>query len=236
MKSKAYTPFLLLLFILAGCVTSQQQEQVIKDMQDQLADLKRAQVDTNVKLEELNNKLLLLQERVDVDSRAVEELKSMAVPLTPPEELRVVKLPAEGLKKEDVKKEESTVKTSSPEELYQQAQDVYTAGRLEEAVTRFNGFIQDYPQHHLADNARYWIGEVYYSRRDFQSAISEFQKVVDNYPNGNKAPEALLKIGFSYIELGEMEKAITTLKRLIKTYPSSDAAEKAKTKLKDLQR
>lgn len=195
-----------------------------------MADLKRVQVDTNVKLEGLNNKLLLLQERVDVNSRAVEELKSMAVPLTPPEGLRVVKLPAEGLK------EESTVKTGSPEELYQQAQDVYTAGRLEEAVTRFNGFIQDYPQHHLADNARYWIGEVYYSRRDFPSAISEFQKVVDNYPNGNKAPEALLKIGLSYIELGEMEKAMATLKRLIKTYPSSDAAGKAKTRLKDLQR
>jgi len=232
MKSRAYTPFLLLPFILAGCVTSQQQEQVIKDIQNQLADIKRVQVDTDVKLEGLNNKLLLLQERVDVNSRAIEELKSMAIPLTPPEELRVVKLPAEGKKE----KEESIARTSSPEGLYQQAQDIYAAGRLEEAITRFNRFIQDYPQHPLADNAQYWIGEVYYSRKDFPSAISEFQKVVDNYPSENKAPDALLKIGFSYIELGEMEKAMTTLKRLIKTYPSSDAAGKAKTKLKGLGR
>lgn len=232
MKSKVYTPLLLLLFILAGCITSQQQEQVIKDIQNQLADLKRVQVDTDVKLEGLNNKLLLLQERVDVNSRTIEELKSMAIPLTPPEELRVVKLPAEGKKE----KEESIARTSSPEEFYQQAQDIYAAGRLEEAITRFNRFIQNYPQHPLADNAQYWIGEVYYSGRDFPSAISEFQKVVDNYPNGNKAPEALLKIGFSYIELGETEKAVTTLKRLIKTYPSSDAAGKAKTKLKGLER
>ncbi|MBI5286625.1 MAG: tol-pal system protein YbgF [Deltaproteobacteria bacterium] len=231
MTWKIHTFVIALVFTLTGCV-EQKHEQLLMDMQNQLAELKRAQAEGNIKIGELNNKILLLQEKVEADKKTIEELKSMAIPTSPPPELKVVKLPAEGSREEGIKKE----RLPEPDELYQQAQDLYVAGRLEEAIAQFNRFIQNYPKHPLADNAQYWVGEAYYSRKEFQKAVPEFQKVVDNYPGENKTPDALLKIGFSYIELGDNERAGNTLTRLIKTYPSSEAAKKARAKLDELRR
>jgi len=180
----------------------------------------------------LSNKFLLLQEQAALNKKRIEELKTMAVPVLPPEELKIIKLETEEAKKETKKTENA----SSPEALYNEAQNLFMAGRLPESAEQFSDFIERYPRHSLADNAQYWIGEVYYSQKDYQKAALEFKKVIDNYPNENKAPDALLKAGFSYIEISHNEKAIDALKMVVEQYPASEAAAKAKAKLQELQK
>lgn len=231
MRYFAFFWVLLISCYITGCVSAQ-QEQALKDIKSQLAELQSRQSKTNANLEELSNKFLLLQEQVVINKKGIEELKTMAVPVLPPEELKIIKLETEGAKKE-TKKTESA---SSPEELYNEAQNLFIAGRLHESAEQFADFIARYPRHSLADNAQYWIGEVYYSQKDYQKATIEFKKVVDNYPNENKAPDALLKAGFSYIEIGNNEKAIDALKMVVEQYPASEAAAKAKVKLQELQK
>ena len=227
------TGFLVLLisFCITGCMSAQ-QEQVLKDIKSQLAELQSRQSKTNANLEELSNKFLLLQEQAALNKKGIEELKTMAVPVLPPEELKIIKLETEEAKK-GTKKTESA---SSPEALYNEAQNLFIAGRLPESAEQFTDFVERYPRHSLADNAQYWIGEVYYSQKDYQKAAIEFKKVIDNYPNENKAPDALLKAGFSYIELNNNEKAIEALKMVVEQYPASEAAAKAKVKLQELQK
>lgn len=235
--------FLALMSSLVSGCANLQQEQTLKDIKSRLSELEKTQLKTNAGMEELNNKFLLLHEQVDVNKKTIGELKAMAVPVMPPEELKVVKLEAEAVKKPEAKKEptkrEETKKTEvaqSPEALYNEAQNLFMAGRLAESIDKFADFILHYPKHTLADNAQYWIGETYYSQKEYQKALAEFKKVVDNYPNENKAPDALLKAAFSYLELNSREKAAEALKLLIERYPSSEAAARAKSKSQELQK
>ena len=233
--------FLIGLFI-TGC-TNIQQEQALKDLKAQVSELARMQSKGNASMGELNNKFLLLQEQVDINKKTIVELKAMAIPVIPPENLKIVKLETEEIKRVEAKKEpakkEEPKKAEyqpSPEVLYNEAQNLFMAGRIAESIDKFLNFILHYPQHTLTDNAQYWIGEAYYSQKDYQKAVVEFKKVADNYPTENKATDALLKVAFSYLELNNKEKALEALKLLIERYPLSEAAAKAKVRMQELQK
>ena len=64
-----------------------------------------------------------------------------------------------------------------------------------QAVLEFSELMDRFPQHPLASNSQYWIGEAYYRQRDFRQALAEFQKLADVYPQSAQVPEALLKLG-----------------------------------------
>lgn len=118
--------------------------------------------------------------------------------------------------------------------LYRRSYDDLRAGRHDEAIRGFRGFLKAYPSHDLADNAQYWLGECFYDRKDFSSAVREFRKVIERYPGGNKVPDALLKVGFSYLSLGSVEAGRQTLHQLERSYPRHEAAALAATKLQEL--
>ena len=99
----------------------------------------------------------------------------------------------------------------------------------------FKSFYQRYPDHELADNAQYWLGEIYYDREDYPNAILAFKEVVTRHVEENKAPDALLKIGYAYIALDDPANARVFLKRVIKNYPFGESEAKARAKLKEIE-
>lgn len=243
---KKNTSFFILIigFAAAGCVNTQ-QEQLVKDLKAQLAEVEKRQTKTEAGLEQLGNKFLLLQEQLAENQKDIKEVKTMALPVAPPEELKVIKLPPEEpvveAKKEQPKKEEVKIESKKtllpgPEGLYNEAQDLFMAGRISESIEKFTAFIQNYPKHTLADNAQYWIGEAYYSQKDYQKALAEFTKVLDKYPGENKAPDALLKMAYAHLELNNKDKAMELLRVVMDKYPSSEASVKARTKLQEIQK
>ena len=118
--------------------------------------------------------------------------------------------------------------------LYQQALEQLRGGRHDEAVSSFRGFVKQHPQHDLADNAQYWLGECFYDRKDYSTALREFRRVAEKFPQGNKAPDALLKVAFSYLALGSARPARETLQEIVRSYPRHQAAGLAKAKLAEL--
>ena len=50
-----------------------------------------------------------------------------------------------------------------------------------------------HPDHSLADNAMYWLGECHYSSGQYAKAVTVFKKLVKAYPKAEKVPDALLK-------------------------------------------
>jgi tol-pal system protein YbgF len=103
------------------------------------------------------------------------------------------------------------------------------------AITALRGFLEAYPRHELADNARYWLGEVYYDAKDWARAAVEFRATIEDYPRGNKVPDALLKLGFCFAALGQDAKAKAALEQVIETYPRTQPAELAAKRLEDLK-
>ncbi|MGB6012140.1 MAG: tol-pal system protein YbgF [Desulfobacterales bacterium] len=133
------------------------------------------------------------------------------------------------------KTSEKQVKNQLSEDgIYQSAKQAYDQGDFEAAREGFNKLITQYPTSKNADNAQFWIGEIYYHEKWYEKAILEYQKVIEIYPKGNKVQASLLKQGFAFLNLGDKSNARLILSELIKKYPKSNEAKIAQRKLKGL--
>jgi tol-pal system protein YbgF len=118
------------------------------------------------------------------------------------------------------------------EALYKSALQTYERKEFAAAREQFKAFLTVYPKSELSDNAQFWIGECFYSEKDYEKAIIAYDDVIKKYPKGTKVPAAILKQALCWLELGDKTFARSLLTRVIKDYPSSDQANIAKEKLK----
>lgn len=133
---------------------------------------------------------------------------------------------------EKAKKEEAV---ASPDALYLKGLDSLKAGDFVVAREQFTKFIELNPKHDLAANAHYWIGETYYSEKNFESAILSYQEVIKNYPGKEKVVAAMLKQAMSFNAIKDTKSAKYVLKKLIEGFPKSEEAKKAKAMQKEIK-
>jgi tol-pal system protein YbgF len=93
-----------------------------------------------------------------------------------------------------------------------------------------------YPDHELASNAQYWLGESYYGKKDYTKAAVAFATGYEKYKDGNKGADNILKLGMSMQMLGKKEEACTAFNNLAKEFPKAsevlkDKAAKLSTEL-----
>jgi tol-pal system protein YbgF len=125
-------------------------------------------------------------------------------------------------------------KNFSEDAIYHSAKQAFDQGDYEAAREKFQKLIKKYPKSKNADNAQFWIGEIYYHEKWYEKAILEYQKVIEKYPKGNKVQASLLKQGFSFFNLGDKANARLIFTELIKKHPNSNEAKIAKKKLKGI--
>ena len=126
-------------------------------------------------------------------------------------------------------------KPSSEDDIYRSAKQAFDQGDFDTARQRFQEFIKRYPNSKNADNAQFWIGEIYYREKWYEKAILEYQNVIEKYPKGNKAPAALLKQGLAFSNIGDTANAKLILQELGRKYPKSNEAKVAAEKLKTMK-
>ena len=139
--------------------------------------------------------------------------------------------------------------TLQPQDVYQAAYIDFSKGAYPLAINGFREFIRRYPEHPLASNAQYWIGEAQLAiarnhadagqaddaSRALQQAVQEFRKVLANYPRGDKAPAALYKEALVLIELKQPQLAQTRLQYLIDNFPQAEETPLARERLTALK-
>ena len=124
---------------------------------------------------------------------------------------------------------------ATPESSYKQAFDAYKSGETAKARDLFNKFTEQFPDNKLSANARYWIGETYYSEKNYEQAVLEFQRVIKEHSGKEKVPAAMLKQGLCFKELGDTKSAKYILKELIEKFPLADEIPAAKEALQKLK-
>ena len=107
------------------------------------------------------------------------------------------------------------------QEQYQGAFGLLSQANYGEAELALRAFVEQYPDDPLAGNAKYWLGETYYVRQDFQQAAITFAEAYQQFPDNSKAPDNLLKLGMSLSALGSKTDACGTFTELLKRYPSA---------------
>lgn len=128
------------------------------------------------------------------------------------------------------------VKTElSEDEIYRMAKQAFDQGDSDGARKKFQELIEKFPKSERADNAQFWIGEIYYREKWYEKAILEYQKVIESYPMGNKVPASLLKQGLAFLNLGDKNNSRLILEELIKKHPKSNEAKIAKDKVESFK-
>jgi tol-pal system protein YbgF len=122
-------------------------------------------------------------------------------------------------------------KAVEPSDAYRQAKSDYDKGNFDLALAGFQNYLVQFPDASQADNAQYWVGECYYSLKDYNKAIEAFAKVIKDHPKSDKAAGAKLKIGLTYLNEKNHAKAKEYLNRVIKEHPGTNEAEIAKDRL-----
>ena len=120
-------------------------------------------------------------------------------------------------------------------ESYERTLTRFKDGDLEGARQGFAEFLVQHPHSDLAPNARFWLGESFYGKKDYSRAIDAYDQVQLNHPASEKVPAALLKKGYAYLALKDRKKAASALKQVIDLYPRSPEANKAMDKLNQLK-
>jgi tol-pal system protein YbgF len=112
------------------------------------------------------------------------------------------------------------------EQLYHDAFKLLQDGDYAGAERQFKAFIQRNPQHVLAGNAQYWLGETYYARRDYQNAMVAFAEGYKAYKGSAKGPDNLLKLGITLAVLNKKQEACAVFARFSQDYPRATDLQK----------
>ena len=142
-----------------------------------------------------------------------------------------------------------TTGSLQPQDIYQAAYLDFSKGSYPLAIAGFREFLRRFPDHELAGNAQYWVGEAHYSlarghanqnqadraREALEQAVIEFQRVAANYPRGEKVPAALFKEALALIDLKQTALAQQRLEYLIKNFPQAEETPLARDRLTTLK-
>ncbi|MGZ8404606.1 MAG: tol-pal system protein YbgF [Nitrospira sp.] len=132
--------------------------------------------------------------------------------------------------------EPAQASTDPPDRVrYERVLGFFRDGDLEGARQGFTGFLDEYPNSTLAPNARFWLGESYFGKKEFQRAIDAYDKVEIDYPGSEKVPAAILKKGYAYLALKDKRRASSAFKQVVTLYPKTVEAGKASDKLVQLK-
>ncbi|MFY9557806.1 MAG: tol-pal system protein YbgF [Blastocatellia bacterium] len=119
----------------------------------------------------------------------------------------------------------------NPDQLFAAAYGDYSRGNYDLAISEFRQYVETYPTSEMADNAQYWIGECFYSKKQLSEAISEFDKVLLLFPKADKVPAARFKKAMVLMDLGQSDTARVEFQAVIRLYPRSNEAVLAKQQL-----
>src|SRR5262249_32695705 len=78
----------------------------------------------------------------------------------------------------------------------------YAVGLLKQAnypaaESALKAFVAQHPKDAMAGNAQYFLGDIYYQRREYAEAATAFADGYKRFPKGPKAADSLLKLSMS---------------------------------------
>lgn len=231
------------LFLVSGCAATSDELSALREQvrlqQKQIVDIKSRQDEQQAKLEILDNGFRIIGDKVDENARRLDSGASAAPAMQAPAITAPTQPPPPGR----IEPPAPPPAAATPEaplvvqprlnaaDLYRSALDNFTREEYGRAILEFEEFVANHPEHDLADNAQYWIGECYYAQKEFAHAVQEFDKVEKHFGQGNKVAASLLKKGLALRELDRKDEALQTLEKVISSYPESDEASIAEKKL-----
>jgi len=74
------------------------------------------------------------------------------------------------------------------EQHFQKANELHILADYDAAIAEYRTVITLSPNSKIAQNAQYWIGQLYFESKQFDAALSAFQRLLDEYPESKSIP------------------------------------------------
>ncbi|MBV36073.1 MAG: tol-pal system protein YbgF [Rickettsiales bacterium] len=129
---------------------------------------------------------------------------------------------------------EGNADLSDAQIAYNKAFTQFSEKKYAFAKSSFKAFVKDYPDHALASNAHYILGQLHFNDKEYKQAASEFEAVYSKFPETTIKDKALLKLAQTYEISGDKAAAKKTYQELAEAFPNSTAGKLAKVKLGSL--
>lgn len=113
--------------------------------------------------------------------------------------------------------------SADPETAYRDGLDLLNLGLFDDAGRKFEELISANPDHPVAGQAMFWLGDMHLRLGRNDVAAKSFLESFKRWPDGDKAPESLLKLGMTLGSLGQRDEACLTFTRFAARYPNARA-------------
>ncbi|WP_282177035.1 tol-pal system protein YbgF [Vibrio nereis] len=129
--------------------------------------------------------------------------------------------------------QKGTYSTNANEQTaYQNAVDLILKKRdYNGAIAAFQKFQKDYPDSTFTPNSHYWLGQLYFAKKQDKDAAKSFVAVV-SHKDSNKRADALVKLGDIASRNNNAAQAAKYYQQVVNEYPDSASAKLAKKHLK----
>jgi TolA-binding protein len=233
---------------MTGCFQNQGNADQIKEMQSQMAELQKSVTNMNLRLEELNNAVFILQETSKANRDSIksmkDEMQKPTVYITNPAPLAEPNVLPQGGESRNISgggftplpplhgaAKAPAAATGSSD--FDGAAKQYAQGNYGIAAYDLAAYLARSPSASNAPQARYMLAESYYRLGDHGMAAKEFALLISQ-GSGGYAPKATLRSAQCFLAQGQSVKAKELLKKVVALYPGSDEAKTAQEELSKL--
>lgn len=109
---------------------------------------------------------------------------------------------------------------------YELAVSLFKNKQYKKSQEALEQFISRHPDSELVADAHHLLGNIYFTRTEYDNAASEYLKGYQTNPKGNKAPNNLLGLGKSMAKLEKHSQACTAYMKLQKEFTNLPAVIK----------
>lgn len=189
----------------------------IEEQDNEIAQLKH---ELSNRYTDLDQRLELLQQKIDPDSAAPEEDKQQDISpsnASKPNSINV----------NPAKAQTTTPSTDLDQAAYTVALDAYKQGGAKKAIAPMQNFIKNNPNSIYISNAYFWLAEfnLAIEPTNYAEAKKNYNIVVNQYPNSAKAARALYQLYNIAKDVDRNTTSANQLKtKLLKEYPKSEEA------------
>ena len=190
-------------------------------LQEQFQQMLKQQSEQAELLRTLQQQVTQLQQQVEGEAQVSAKITGQPAPpqpVTTPEQAA----PAPIIP--DTARQEITSLTASASS-YLAAFSELAAGHYAAAEAGFQKFLQDFPGHQYAANARFWLASAQSAQGKLQQATDNLRLILSDPKGKDRAPAALLQLARIYRQQGLASQADEILEQLRNSYPDSQEAQ-----------
>jgi len=188
-----------------------QQQGTITTLTGQLEDAQHQNQMLQQQLTAMSAKLDALSHRADMNDAHLKDIDALLAPPPPP-----------------------PPSTGDPESDFEQAFNLMTSGKTDDAGRAFEAFTTQWPEAPQLPEAWFRLGQIRTMNGDSSGAVQAYATSLKNWPKTSWAPEATVKLADALSNVNRTQEACAALVQFDKLYAKSATAD-SKTLAKNLK-